>query len=199
MLFSAYFIANKIERKTSIHLTKIQQARGEDLKEYMMRFNREVVIIPNLQLEVTYTAFLNGLLLRRFKCSLAESEVTLLVEALRRAQDFIQATKIYASDDFVQPDNRKRGGKDKGPQTDKRPRKDEESVVRFYTNSRNSLLEIKDNSMLRHPKPIEPSVKFRNKNKYYEYHKDTGTLPLSVMNSRKPCTSWSIRDSLTTY
>ena len=47
-LFNAYFIVNKREWKTSIHLDKIQQARGEDLKGYMIRFNRAVVLIPDL-------------------------------------------------------------------------------------------------------------------------------------------------------
>jgi len=40
-LFNDHFIASRREQKTSIHLTKIQQARAEDLKEYVMRFNCE--------------------------------------------------------------------------------------------------------------------------------------------------------------
>jgi len=50
-----------------------------------MRFNREAVLIPNLQDEVAYTVFLNGLLSRRFKFSLAESNVATLRDVLRRA------------------------------------------------------------------------------------------------------------------
>ena len=48
-LFSAHFIAGKKERKTSIHLARIQQQRGEDLKGYVRRFNHETVLIPDLQ------------------------------------------------------------------------------------------------------------------------------------------------------
>jgi len=54
-----------------------------------MRFNRKTILILNLQDGVTYMAFLNGLLSRRSKFSLAKSKVTTLEEALRRAQDFI--------------------------------------------------------------------------------------------------------------
>jgi len=88
-LFGAHFIASKREKKTSIHLAKIRQQRGEDLKEYVRRFNHEAVLIPDLQDGVAYTAFLNGLLPGKFKFSLAESKVTTLAEALRRAQSFI--------------------------------------------------------------------------------------------------------------
>jgi len=85
--FSTCLIASKRDRKTSIHIAKIQQAKGEDLKEYVMRFIREAILIPELQDGVAYAAFLNGLLLGRFKFSLVKSKV--LAHALRRAQDFI--------------------------------------------------------------------------------------------------------------
>ena len=100
-LFSTHFVASKRERKTSIHIAKIQQAKGEDLKEYVMRFNREAVLILDLQDGVVYADFLYGLLLGRFKFSLAESKVTTLADALRMTQDFIQAIEIYIGDDFV--------------------------------------------------------------------------------------------------
>jgi len=61
-LFSAHFVASKREQKTSIHLARIQQARGDDLKDYVMTFNHEAVLIPDLQDGIAYTAFLNGLL-----------------------------------------------------------------------------------------------------------------------------------------
>jgi len=70
-LFSAYFVASKKERKTSIHLARIRQQGGEILKGYVRRFNHEVVLIPDLYDGATYAAFLNGLLPGRFKFSLA--------------------------------------------------------------------------------------------------------------------------------
>ena len=42
-LFSTRFVAGKRERKTSIHIAKVQQAKGEDLKEYVVRLNREAI------------------------------------------------------------------------------------------------------------------------------------------------------------
>ncbi|KAJ8421049.1 hypothetical protein Cgig2_025014 [Carnegiea gigantea] len=39
--------------------------KGEDLKECVMRFNCETVLVPNLQYWIAYIALLNGLLPRR--------------------------------------------------------------------------------------------------------------------------------------
>jgi len=46
--FSAHFITSTRERKISIHHAKIQQAKGEDLREYEMRFNNDAVLITDL-------------------------------------------------------------------------------------------------------------------------------------------------------
>jgi len=103
-LFSTHFVASQRERKTSTHMAKIRQAKGKDLKEYVMRFNREAVSIPDLQDGVAYAAFLNELLSRRFNFSLVEGKVITLVDALRKTQDFIQAIEICDGDDFLWQD-----------------------------------------------------------------------------------------------
>jgi len=69
-LFSTNFNVSKRERKTRIHLDKIRQGKGEALKEYVMRFNREAILIPDLQDGVAYIAFFNALPPIRFKYSL---------------------------------------------------------------------------------------------------------------------------------
>ncbi|KAJ8424994.1 hypothetical protein Cgig2_018679 [Carnegiea gigantea] len=103
-----------------------------------------------------------------------ESKATTWATTLKRAQAFIQATEISAHDDFVWPENAKRGAEDKVPQADKHPRKDEERAGCSHNTSRNILIAIKSNSMLRRPWPIETPTNFKNKNKYCEYHKDYG-------------------------
>ena len=75
-LFSAHFVAIKKEKKTNIHLARIRQQRGEDLKGYVCRFNHETVLIPDLQDGVAYVAFLNRVRPGRFKLSLEKSKVT---------------------------------------------------------------------------------------------------------------------------
>jgi len=53
-----------------------------------MRFNCEAILISDLQDGVACTTFLNELLPGSFKFSFAESKVTTLEEALKRAKDF---------------------------------------------------------------------------------------------------------------
>jgi len=148
-LFSAHFVASKKERKTSIHLARIQQQRGEDLKGYIRRFNHEAVLIPDLQDGVAYAALLNELLPGRFKFSLAESKVTTLVEALGRAQSFIQATEICIGEEPLRPDSKKRAVEDRNVQSDKRQKPINERGGRFHVSPRNILMEIKGKTMLR--------------------------------------------------
>ena len=59
-LFSAYFIASKRETKIGIHLAKIRQAKGEHLQESMMRFNRNALLILDLQDRVVHTVLSIG-------------------------------------------------------------------------------------------------------------------------------------------
>ena len=128
-----HFIASKRERKTSIHLAKIRQLKGEDLKEYVQKFNDEVMLIPNLLDGIPYITFLNGLLPHRFKFSLAASKVTTMADALRRAQDFIQVTGICVGDEFNHQESQKRLGEDRDAQLDTCPKRNEERRRRFHT------------------------------------------------------------------
>jgi len=54
------------------------------------------MLIPDLEDTVAYTSFLHGLKSGRFRFSLAEQKETALLEALRKAADFIHATEICA-------------------------------------------------------------------------------------------------------
>jgi len=102
-----------------------------------------------LQDGVAYAAFLNELLPSRFKFSLAESNVTTLVEALGWAQSFIQATKIYAGEESLRPDNKKRAGEDRNVQSDKRQKlTNERGGGRFHASPCDILMEIKASPML---------------------------------------------------
>ena len=89
------------------------------MKGYVHRFNHEAVPIPDLQDAVAHAAFLKGLLLGRFKLSLAESRVSIVIEALGRAQSFIQATEICAKKEPPWQDNKKRIVEDRNVQPDK--------------------------------------------------------------------------------
>ena len=58
-----------------------------------MRFNREAILISDLQDGVAYAAFLNGLLPGRFKFFLVKSKATTLADALRRLKILFKQSK----------------------------------------------------------------------------------------------------------
>ena len=72
-------------------MSKIKQGPHESLTDFVKRFHQEVVLIPDLEDEVTYTSFLNDLKSGRFKFSLAEQKEMTLAVTLRKAADFIRA------------------------------------------------------------------------------------------------------------
>lgn len=58
MLFTPRFMAYKEDRKTSMHLGRIQQGKGESLRSYVRRFNLEFGQIPELHDGIAFDNFL---------------------------------------------------------------------------------------------------------------------------------------------
>lgn len=131
-------------------------------------------MIPDLEDGVAYTSFLNGLKSGQFKFSLVEQKETTLVEALRKAVNFIHATEICtASTDVPKkakvPRNRSpsqrtdEGGGDRGPQLE---------VVnpQFTTDPRSILMKVRDHPMLKRLPPMTSMPKPHNAWKYCEFY-----------------------------
>lgn len=92
--FHQHFIVGRRHKKTSIHLMSIKQQEHESLADYIKRFNEESLKISDHQDGVAFTALMSGLWPGMFRWSLAENEVTTFMEAMSRAQKFIQASDI---------------------------------------------------------------------------------------------------------
>ena len=72
----------------------VRQESNESLSDYIKRFNEESLRVSDIQDRVTFTALMSGLLPGKFCWSLVENEVTMITEAMIRAQKFIQASDI---------------------------------------------------------------------------------------------------------
>ncbi|XP_056688859.1 uncharacterized protein [Spinacia oleracea] len=94
MLFSARFMAYKEEKKTSMHLGRIQQGKDESLRSYVRRFNLESGQIPDLPGGVAFDNFFRGLKKGSFKFDLVKKSVRTMADALDEAESFIHATEI---------------------------------------------------------------------------------------------------------
>jgi len=188
--FVSQFIASRKERRTSIHLSKIKQGSQESLAEFVKRFHQEAVLIPDLEDGVAYTSFLNGLKNGRFKFSLAEQKETTLVEALRKAADFIRATEI-CTDSSDAPKKTKtlgdrdfnRGERNSAPR-DRRPQP-EAPDSRFTTDARSILMEIREHPMLRRPPPMTAPPRPQNARKYCEFHEQSGHTTIECRELKK--------------
>ncbi|KAL2902414.1 Activity-regulated cytoskeleton associated protein 2 [Bienertia sinuspersici] len=97
MLFSHHFMANKKEKKTSMHLGNIVQAEGETLRSYVQRFNLEALQIPDLSDQTTFDNFFRGLRPGPFKFDVVRRECRTLQSMLREDDRYIHAQELCAS------------------------------------------------------------------------------------------------------
>ncbi|XP_021846573.1 uncharacterized protein [Spinacia oleracea] len=93
-LFSTRFMAYKEERKTSVHLGRIQQGKDESLRSYVKRFNLEAGQIPDLPDGISLDNFIRGFKKGSFKFDLVERSVRTMGEVLDKVEAFIHATEI---------------------------------------------------------------------------------------------------------
>ncbi|XP_021839099.1 uncharacterized protein [Spinacia oleracea] len=93
-LFTSQFAAARRPQKTSVNLIAVRQGETENLRNYIKRFNEEVLKIHNLKEKTKFATLLAGLQPDDFKFKLIVSGVSNLEEAMEKAQMHIQATNI---------------------------------------------------------------------------------------------------------
>ena len=112
---------------------------------------------------MAYAAILNGLLPDRFKFSLLESKVATLADALRRAQDFTQATEKCVGKESQHQENRKRTG-----------------GGHFHRSPCNIPMEIKGSLSSDDPSPSKLRPTFEIRTNIVSYMRISATQHLSV-------------------
>jgi len=96
-IFVHHFMANKREKKTSMHLAKIVQGDKESLRSYVQRFNLESLQIPNISEGVAFDNFFRGLRDGTFKFDVVRRNCKTLKGILEEAECFIHAQELCAS------------------------------------------------------------------------------------------------------
>ncbi|XP_021862936.2 uncharacterized protein [Spinacia oleracea] len=96
-LFSTRFMEYKEERKTSMHLGRIQQGKDESLRSYVKRLNLEAGQIPYLPDGVSFDNFIRGLKKGSFKFDLVKKSVRTMAEVLDEAEGFIHARETCSA------------------------------------------------------------------------------------------------------
>lgn len=96
-LFASHFIRGRRYRWPVTYLLNAKQTKGESLRDYVSRFNQEVLQVDDANEKVMLTAFMGGLLLTKFLFSLSRSPPSNMAELMLRAQKHMNAEDEMAA------------------------------------------------------------------------------------------------------
>ncbi|XP_021866532.2 uncharacterized protein [Spinacia oleracea] len=190
-VFISPFGAGRRHQKTSVNLMAVRQGETETIRNYIKRFNEEVLKIHNLKDETKFAALLTGLQPDDFKFELIKSGVSNLEEAMEKAQRNIQATDICEINWGGESGTRQKQKPNWGetPKSDKKKKNSshdqtqpslKKSVMvddhgedpRYNCNRREIYLDLKGKDIL--PKP--PAIICRELKKALDHLADKGKL-----------------------
>ena len=90
-LFVKNFIKGQRHKHFSSSLLTIKQGENESLQSFITRFNREALIVDEMDDKLLLVAFHNGVNSDLFICKLYEQESQTMAELIHSAQNFINA------------------------------------------------------------------------------------------------------------
>ena len=94
--FVRHFIGWQRHKKPTGHLLNIYQAEEESLRQYVTRFNKELLQVDEVEDQVILTTLYTGLLPRDFFFSINKSPPKTVVEFLYKAQKYMNAEHDYS-------------------------------------------------------------------------------------------------------
>jgi len=89
--FTAHFIGGHRNKKSTACLISIKQREDETLKNYISRFNNEVLSIDEADDKILVAAFMNGLKKGKFLFSLYKNDPKTMSKVLYRATKYMNA------------------------------------------------------------------------------------------------------------
>ncbi|KAK1365344.1 hypothetical protein POM88_040905 [Heracleum sosnowskyi] len=183
--FINQFISGRVHEKSSASLMNLIQGKNETLRDYLKRFTKETLNIPDLDNKVAMIALQQGTTDVFFKMSLAKHPPESMTELQQRVGKYIKAEESMKKTDTGGGNNggsNKRKTEQEYDVKDKYPRttRDSDSDTKFTEYARLNaprsqiLFDIEKDRDFRWPKPLRGDPEKRNKNKYCRYHKDSG-------------------------
>nr|XP_023902244.1 uncharacterized protein LOC112014098 [Quercus suber]XP_023929220.1 uncharacterized protein LOC112040565 [Quercus suber] len=187
--FLRYFIGRQRPKRPADHLLTIKQGEKETLRSYVNRFTRETLEVDEANNKVQLTTFNAGLRSKHLVALLTKNPPKMMAEMLLKAQKYMNAEDALAAiKDVEKPrdkgrkDDERRGQKREHPdrqigegnkrKDDKNPRTLKFTPLVMPVDK--ILMQIKDEYYLKWPRPLHSSPYVRDKNKYYQFHKDHG-------------------------
>ena len=181
--------SGKTHEKSSASLMNMEQGKNETLRDYLNRFTREALKVPDLDQKVDMMALQQGTSDVHFKRSLAKHPSEDMQMLQERAGKYIKAAESLRKTIPTSEgnDKKRKGDHDYGHQY-KYPRTERDSdsaskgqrgphfteYSRLNTPRSQKLMEIEKDRDVRWPKALRTDPEKRNKNLYCRFHKDTG-------------------------
>ena len=180
--FVRHFVGEQRPKRTVDHLLIIKQGEKETLRSYVTHFTRGMLEVDESDDKVQLTTFKVGLKSRDFVVSLAKNSPKTMVEALLKAQNYMNTEDALAAIEGA----KKTKEKNKENEDDRRGQKRDRADWRNDEGNRRRddknpqpmkftplvmpvdhiLTEIKDEQYLKWPKPLHSSPGVHNKRKY---------------------------------
>ena len=105
---SSFYWEAKTQKPTG-HLLNIQQAEGESLRQYVTRFNKELLQVDEAEDQVILIAFQAGLLLGDFFFSFTKNPRKIVAELFRKAQKYMNAEDVVLAKEMKGKRKRDKG------------------------------------------------------------------------------------------
>nr|XP_025692878.1 uncharacterized protein LOC112795142 [Arachis hypogaea] len=174
-LFEEHFAGSAIYLHDSDYLNTIKQGPNESLKDYMTRFTKVAINIPNLHPEVHLHAIKSGLRPGKFQEIIAVAKPKTLAEFREKAKGQIDIEELRQArrtdKSYFREDDKSSGIKKNFKLT---PRFD--SYTQFNTKRENIIKEIFNSKLIKPPKKAGTCQDAKNvdKSKYCAFHQKHG-------------------------
>ncbi|XP_059629713.1 uncharacterized protein LOC132272621 [Cornus florida] len=179
-------------RRSATHLLTVKQQKGESLRDYISRFNTEMLQVEEADDKEALAAFMGGLQTSRFLFSLLEEPPTNMAELLVRAKRHMNAEDAMMARKGKEGEDKKADKKrpalttkDEKETKYKKPMVNQSEKASRYKNAErytnytplNMLidqvfLQIQDEPYLKWPPKLKSDSKRRPRDKYCRFHKD---------------------------
>ncbi|XP_022851304.1 uncharacterized protein LOC111373062 [Olea europaea var. sylvestris] len=179
--FSAFFASIKRIRKTTASLMQMRQGPNETLRNFMTRFNKERLHIPDLHITAAVLALTYAIRCEAFKMSLSKTPPPPPPDLLTRAEKYINMEETLTPrkdvSPLIRPDNkrpREPNQRDDNPRVKQKQNPRQETFTPLNTSRSNILMEIKDLKELKWPPRMRSLPENRDRTKYCDFHRDHG-------------------------
>ena len=107
--FVRHFIGGQRDKKPIGHFFNIQQAERESLRQYITRFNKELLQVDEVEDQVILTTFQAGLLPGDFFFSITKSPPKTVADLLHKAQKYMNANDAVLAKEMKGKRKRNKG------------------------------------------------------------------------------------------